>query len=71
MATYAEIINQIDTCIFEVLQKGQVVTFESKTYQRANINELVNLRKFYQNLANSENAGSPLSRQSWGIKDRF
>ena len=69
--TNTEILEQIKTAISEILTKGQTVEFDGKKYDRANVKELMELRKYYQGLVNSEiRNGHPMSKPYYGVKLR-
>lgn len=67
--TAAEMLNEIDTAILEVLQDGQSVLSNGKAYNRANLKDLRDLRDNFASIVSSQSGGA-LSRAVAGIPRR-
>ena len=71
MATAAEILSAIDTCIIEILENGQSVRKDNGLmYTRADLDVLRVMRKEYAAIVGSTSVTDPFSRANVGIPYR-
>ena len=57
MATFTELLAEVDNAIIAVLTKGQEYTIDGRTFKRADLETLKTMRNEYKALADGETNG--------------
>jgi hypothetical protein len=70
MATAAEILAAIDTCILNILTNGQDTTFQNRRWVQADLNTLQTMRKYYEAQAGSSSTSNIFDRTLTGVPYR-